>query len=97
MINADTKPILVRAASRPKGIIHFASNDAKIAPTMPYCRTTIRHSPSRSLEEIAAEGARYLPIREGLMSCHGCAELIEKHPSWRPNHFPLMEPDLRWI
>ena len=96
MITPETKPTLVASTTRPNPTVHFASGDGRFV-TMPYCQTRPGVRPG-DLDAAKKVSDRFAASTSGrLMNCHGCAEMIERHPSWRPNHFPLMDVDLRWV
>jgi hypothetical protein len=102
MINSKTKPILVVSAIRSTAnqiaINHFASGDGRFG-TIPYCRNgQMVNGRRRTLDELDTFARGYVLVSDGsLMNCEKCAALVARYPTWRPNHFPLMLPDLRWI
>lgn len=96
MIDSSTRPILVAYTGRTVRLIHFASGQGR-AGTIPYCQYQTG-GPLKSLEQLAAHAARYAIVPAGpFMDCTACAEIIARHRTWRPNHFPLVLPNLRWV
>jgi len=97
MINAQTRPILVTYTGRTTGLAHFATGTGR-SGTVPYCQGLTRATHHESPEQLAAHAARYAIVPPGrLMDCPACAEIIVRHRTWRPNHFPLMLANIRWI
>ena len=103
MITSKTHPLLVTSRARATGVVHFASGDphAGVPSYIPYCRSVSGGGGHRigSPNEFDKLSASYTVVTGKLMNCRGCAEIIWRNAErgWRPNHHPLMEPDLRWI